>query len=55
MSTGLYLAVMLIVIGGITAAVIPNLLMKKCAKCKARNSLDAKACKKCGEPFPEDL
>ena len=55
LSTGLYLAVMLVVIGGITAAVIPNLLMKKCGKCKARNSLDAKVCKKCGDPFPDDL
>lgn len=49
-----YLAVMLGVIALIAIVVIPSLFHKKCSKCGIRNSLDAKVCSGCGEPFPTD-
>ena len=50
----MYLAVMLGVIGVVTALVVPALLTKRCEGCGARNLLDAAACRKCDAPFPED-
>lgn len=54
MSPNLYLAIMLVIIIGITVAVLPSLLTKKCPQCGTRNGLDARTCKKCGAAFPED-
>ncbi len=49
-----YVAVMLGAIVLIAVMVIPSLLHKKCQKCGTRNSLDAKLCSSCGEPFPTE-
>lgn len=53
MSTGLYLAVMLGIIGVMVVLVVPVLFWKKCGRCGARNLVDAPACKACRQPFPE--
>ncbi|MBX7254886.1 MAG: hypothetical protein K1Y02_00900 [Candidatus Hydrogenedentes bacterium] len=49
-----YVLVMLGVIALIGVLVVPALIRKRCAKCGARNSLDAKTCVKCDAPFPDD-
>jgi len=54
MSPNWYLAIMLVIVFGITIAVLPSLLTKKCPQCGTRNGLDAPTCKKCGMEFPED-
>lgn len=53
-STGLYLTLMVGVIGVLTAFLVPALFWKRCTTCGARNSLDAGECKKCNKTFPED-
>ena len=50
----MYLAIMLGVIGVVTALVMPALLTKQCGHCGARSLLDAATCRKCDAPFPED-
>ena len=52
-SSGLYLALMVGVIGILTAFFVPALLWKRCTTCGARNSLDASECEKCKNAFPE--
>ena len=54
MSTGLYLTLMIGVIGVLTAFLVPALFWKRCTTCGARNSLDASECKKCNNAFPKD-
>ena len=49
-----YLAAMLGVIALIAIMVVPSLFQKKCQRCDTRNSLDARVCSNCGNPFPED-
>lgn len=50
-----YLAVMLGIIALIAFLVAPSLFHKKCPKCGTRNSLDARVCSNCGDPFAEDV
>jgi len=50
----IYIAVMLGVIGLMTALAIPSLFWKKCRACGAKNGLDAEVCKRCNAPFPRD-
>ena len=50
----LYLALMLGIIGLITALSVPSLFRKKCPKCETRNGIEARTCKECGAPFPEE-
>jgi hypothetical protein len=50
----IYLFALLGVIALVTVVVVPSLFRKKCAKCGARNSLDAKECGGCGASFPEE-
>ena len=53
-SSGLYLALMVGVIGMLTAFFVRTLFWKRCMTCGMRNSLDARECKKCNHAFPED-
>lgn len=53
-SSGLYLALMVGVIGILTAFFVRALFWKRCTTCGVRNSLDARECKKCNNTFPED-
>ena len=50
----IYLFALLGVIALVTIVAVPSLFRKKCLKCGARNSLDAKECGGCGAPFPEE-
>lgn len=54
MSANIYLGVMLAIIALVTAVSVPSLFRKRCPRCGAKNSLDAKTCKKCTAVFPED-
>lgn len=54
MTKMLYLALMLGIIGLITALSVPSLFRKKCPKCETRNGIEARTCKECGAPFPEE-
>jgi hypothetical protein len=38
----------------VTAISVPSLFWKKCSACGARNALDARACKQCHAPFPDE-
>jgi hypothetical protein len=53
-STAVYVALMLGIIIVCCMLTIPVLLLKKCPSCGARNGLDAKTCKRCKTPFPEE-
>lgn len=53
-SSGLYLALMVGVIGILTAFFVRALFWKRCTSCGVRNSLDARECKQCNSAFPED-
>jgi ribosomal protein L40E len=44
----LYLVVMVAIILTVTAIGANALLLKRCPQCKARNSIDAAQCRKCG-------
>ena len=54
MSPSWYLGIMLSIVAVATAISAPLMLTVKCAKCGARSGLEAKQCRKCGHPFPED-
>lgn len=54
LSKTLYLVLMLGIIGLVTLVSVPSLFRRKCTKCGAKNSIEARVCKSCGAPFPED-
>jgi len=54
MSAGTYVAVMLTIIAVCTLVSVPPLFFRKCGKCGARNFLEARKCKSCETPLPDD-
>lgn len=54
MTPAIYLTVMLGAIALACVISIPSLFRKKCAKCGARNGIEARVCVQCGEAFPDD-
>lgn len=53
-STSVFVALMLGVIAFCCILSIPVLLVKRCPHCRTRNGLDARTCKQCQTPFPEE-
>ncbi|MEX2015355.1 MAG: hypothetical protein WD873_01875 [Candidatus Hydrogenedentales bacterium] len=53
MSTELYLAIMLGIIGLMLVLVVPVLFWKKCSHCGVRNFVDVQLCKACRRPFTD--
>lgn len=54
MSPSLYLGIMLLVVFIVTAVSVPFMLTMRCPECGARNWLEARRCRKCDAPFPDE-
>ena len=54
MSATVYVTIMLAVIGVCTLVSVPPLFFRKCPACGVRNFLEARACKGCKTPLPDD-
>jgi len=53
-SATLYVTIMLAIIAVCTLVSVPPLFFKKCPKCGTRNFVEARKCKVCETPLPDE-
>jgi hypothetical protein len=54
MSAEAYVVIMLTVIAVCTLVSVPPLFYRKCRQCGTRNFVEARTCKECEAPMPDD-
>jgi len=54
MSATMYVTIMLAIIAVCTLVSVPPLFFRKCRACGTRNFLEARKCRACEAPLPDD-